>query len=137
MILRTPRSPRTDILFPYTTLFRSHEDKALGGHRFGIRIDAHEVGGAALGGSAQRLLQDGGEAAGLVAGRGIVVHLAAVAPDVVLPPADALDQLLADGARGGAPGQPMLGAVDLRRLAHAGGAESGRASCGDRGCRYV
>src|SRR3546814_1353393 len=57
-----------------------------------------------------------------VAGRGIVVHLAAVAPDVVLPPADALDQLLADGARGGAPGQQMLGAVDLRRLAQDGGA---------------
>src|SRR3546814_14757922 len=94
-----------------------YEDEALGGHRLGILIDAHEVGGAALGGSAQRLLQDGGEAAGLVAGRGIVVHLAAVAPDVVLPPADALDQLLADGARGGAPGQQMLGPVDPRRSA--------------------
>src|SRR3546814_5365243 len=44
-----------------------YEDEALGGHRLGILIDAHEVGGAALGGSAQRLLQDGGEAAGLVA----------------------------------------------------------------------
>src|SRR3546814_3738007 len=29
MILRSPRSTRTDTLFPYTTLFRSHRDVAV------------------------------------------------------------------------------------------------------------
>src|SRR3546814_4358494 len=29
MILRPPRSTRTDTLFPYTTLFRSREERAL------------------------------------------------------------------------------------------------------------
>src|SRR3712207_8780095 len=60
------RRPPRSTLFPYTTLFRS---------------------------CAERLLQDGGEATCLVAGRGIVVHLAAVAGGVVLPPFDPLDQL--------------------------------------------
>src|SRR3546814_17845831 len=31
MILRPPRSTRTDTLFPYTTLFRSHAEEAQGG----------------------------------------------------------------------------------------------------------
>ena len=54
--------------------------------------------------------------AGLVSGRGIVVHFAAVARAIVLPPTDALDELAADFRRRGAPGEQMLGAVDLRRL---------------------
>src|SRR4029077_1005977 len=72
--------------------------------------------GAALGGRAERLLQNGGEPARLVAGRGIVVHLAAVALAVGLPPLDALDQLLADRAVDGAAREQVFGAVDLRRL---------------------
>src|SRR3546814_3695205 len=32
MIRRPPRSTRTDTLFPYTTLFRSHR-RGIGGHR--------------------------------------------------------------------------------------------------------
>src|SRR3546814_9006626 len=35
MILRTPRSTRTDTLFPYTTLFRSRSEKGLDEHRCG------------------------------------------------------------------------------------------------------
>src|SRR3546814_4000648 len=33
MILRPPRSTRTDTLFPYTTLFRSHAPKSVQGTR--------------------------------------------------------------------------------------------------------
>src|SRR3546814_14132010 len=36
MIRRPPRSTRTDTLFPYTTLFRSHADE-------GVRADAAEL----------------------------------------------------------------------------------------------
>src|SRR3546814_20571941 len=43
MIRRTPRSTRTDTLFPYTTLFRSH---VAGGENF---IDGSPVGVVALG----------------------------------------------------------------------------------------
>ena len=64
------------------------------GSAYSYTVD--QVGGAALGDRAQRLLEDRGQPAGLVAGRGVVVHLAVVARGVVLPPADALDQLLAD-----------------------------------------
>jgi hypothetical protein len=52
----------------------------------------------------------------LLPGRRVVVHLAAVAGGVLLPPADALDELLADRARRGAAGEEVLGAVDLGRL---------------------
>src|SRR3546814_15752758 len=37
MIRRPPRSTRTDTLFPYTTLFRSAEDRVAGG-AFGARL---------------------------------------------------------------------------------------------------
>ena len=63
-----------------------------------VLVDRDQVGGAALGHRAERLLEDRGEPAGLVAGRRVVVHLVAVARGVVLPPADPLDQLLADFA---------------------------------------
>src|SRR3546814_11873071 len=36
MILRPPRSTRTDTLFPYTTLFRSEEDIGEGAGAFGM-----------------------------------------------------------------------------------------------------
>src|SRR3546814_20545667 len=43
MIRRPPRSTRTDTLFPYTTLFRSHQRRGRRGwHRFVVRpYDAH------------------------------------------------------------------------------------------------
>src|SRR3546814_10486051 len=49
MILRPPRSTRTDTLFPYTTLFRSHGDGhgSGDGARVGVR-DARRFGGSAL-----------------------------------------------------------------------------------------
>src|SRR3546814_17182219 len=43
MIRRPPRSTRTDTLFPYTTLFRSHEGI---GHLGGIRRVSHGVAAA-------------------------------------------------------------------------------------------
>ena len=92
------------------------------GDLVGVERDVGERRGAALGRRAERFFQDGGEAAGLVAGRGVVVHLALVAGGVVLPPADAVDQLLADLLRGGAADEQVLGAVDLRRLGEHGGA---------------
>src|SRR5581483_822534 len=79
---------------------RVHEDEALGGHGFRIFIDRFQARGAALGGGAQRLFQNRGEAARLVPRRRIVVHATGIAVGVILPPADALDQLLADVGRG-------------------------------------
>ena len=95
---------------------RVHVDEALRGHRLGVFVDVDEVRRAALGDRAQRLLEDRRQAAGLVARRRIVVHLALLARRVVLPPLDARDELLADLARHGAPRQQVLGAVDLGRL---------------------
>src|SRR3546814_5018731 len=46
MIRRPPRSTRTDTLFPYTTLFRSGQDRVLNGS-VGTRIAAGEGVGAA------------------------------------------------------------------------------------------
>ena len=73
-----------------------HEDEAGLGDGLGVLIDRGQRRGAALGGGAERFLEDRGQAACLVAGRGVVVHRAAVERGVVLPPADALDQLLGD-----------------------------------------
>src|SRR3546814_12948396 len=39
MIRRPPRSTRTDTLFPYTTLFRSHRAEAVARH--GVAVEAH------------------------------------------------------------------------------------------------
>src|SRR3546814_10447669 len=38
MILRPPRSTRTDTLFPYTTLFRSQSARGAGCHRLSARL---------------------------------------------------------------------------------------------------
>src|SRR3546814_18153760 len=51
MIRRPPRSTRTDTLFPYTTLFRSHADRAQGAdlvvdHLVGVAVDVGDVGEA-------------------------------------------------------------------------------------------
>src|SRR5207302_2980001 len=95
---------------------RIHVYEAVGNYRLGVLVDGDQIGGAALRDRAERLLQYGGEAARLVARRGVVVHLVAVAPRVFLPPADARDQFLAHRAAHRAPREQMLGAVDLRRL---------------------
>ena len=58
----------------------------------------------------------------LLPGEGLLFISPLIARGVVLPPADALDQLLADRARCGAARQQMLGAVDLRRLGQHRGA---------------
>src|SRR3546814_1385191 len=39
MIRRPPRSTRTDTLFPYTTLFRSHGEQAFGNHAYNFRAN--------------------------------------------------------------------------------------------------
>src|SRR6185312_4738743 len=95
---------------------RVHEHEALGGDRLGVFIDFVERRGAALRRRAERFFENGREAPRLVAGRGIVVHLSAVARAIILPPADALDQLLANLRRRGPPRQEVLGAVDFRGL---------------------
>src|SRR5690606_22104344 len=82
----------------------------------GVLVDVDQIGGAALGDRPQRLLQDGGEPAGLVAGRGIVVHAAVVAGGVVLPPLDAAYQLVGHLLRDRAAREQVLGAVDLGGL---------------------
>src|SRR3546814_12541813 len=44
MIRRPPRSTRTDTLFPYTTLFRSHGSRRAQGRPSGPPIARHRVG---------------------------------------------------------------------------------------------
>jgi hypothetical protein len=75
-----------------------------------------QVGGAALGDGPRRLLQDGGQPAGLVAGRRVVVHLHLVAPRVGLPPGNARQQLVGHLATDGAARQQVFAAVDLGRF---------------------
>src|SRR3546814_20502468 len=53
MILRPPRSTRTDTLFPYTTLFRSVAALLLySGYNALVGADRHNLGYAVLGGTA-------------------------------------------------------------------------------------
>src|SRR5437660_677485 len=56
------------------------------------------------------------QAAGLVAGRWIVVHFTALAGRVILPPLDSRDELFADFARDRPARQQVLGAVDFGRF---------------------
>jgi hypothetical protein len=79
-----------------------HVGEAARCYRLGILVDRLKRCAAAFRHRAERFLVDRGQAAGLVAMRGIIVDLAALARGVRLPPADALDQLLADRAAGGA-----------------------------------
>src|SRR3546814_4635393 len=60
MIRRPPRSTRTDTLFPYTTLFRSHGPGAVGVRHDGrghTRAVAHAVGLGIAGGLQQFLIR--------------------------------------------------------------------------------
>src|SRR3546814_10169861 len=59
---RPPRSTRTDTLFPYTTLFRSHAcgpPRRRAGHRDLTRHDAHDVAEPGLGLRLQRCADPG------------------------------------------------------------------------------
>src|SRR3546814_9373966 len=62
MILRPPRSTRTDTLFPYTTLFRSHVVDVVGevapgaGHALHLSLAAEPALGADLAGHAGHLV---------------------------------------------------------------------------------
>src|SRR3546814_18232668 len=55
MIRRPPRSTRTDTLFPYTTLFRSSDARALPGRRALGAVPLHAARGAAFGPVRRRL----------------------------------------------------------------------------------
>src|SRR3546814_2607177 len=70
MIRRPPRSTRTDTLFPYTTLFRSHRD------RIGAR--RRQGDGIALGPVAEQRIGNLDEAAGAVADQRIRADRAAM-----------------------------------------------------------
>src|SRR6266849_9430152 len=62
------------------------------------------------------MAKDRGEPAGLVAGRGIGIHLGALPRRVFFPPAHQRHQFFADLAADRASRQQMFGAVGLRRL---------------------
>jgi hypothetical protein len=76
--------------------------------------------GAALGHAAERFLEHRGDPAGLVAGRGIVVH--GLDPAAVpLPPPVPVEELVGHALIDGAPDEQVLGAIDLGCLRqHAG-----------------
>ena len=93
-----------------------HVDESPGGDRFSIAIDVHQSGRAAFRYGSERLLEDGRQPPGLVAGGGVVVHLAVVAGRVVLPPFDVLDDLRAHIDRHRPTGEQVLGSIDLGGL---------------------
>src|SRR5439155_541049 len=90
-----------------------HEYEAGGVDGFGVKEDVVEIGGAGFGDGAEGLLEDGGEAAGLVAGLRVVVDGAFVAGGVLLPPVDAVDEALGDFRTGGAASEEVFRAVDF------------------------
>src|SRR5262249_37287839 len=95
--------------------------------------------GAAFHRRAERLLEDVGEAAGLVAWADDAVELAVVAARVLLPPREAVEELAPDLGADRAPRGHELDAVDLGRLGEDPGAAMahqdvhGRAERGVRG----
>ncbi len=102
---------------------RVHEDEPLGSDRFGIAVHLHQRAGTALHRRAERLLENVGQPAHLVAGADLAVDLYVAAHRIlVFPPADALDQLLADGAAGCAPRERVFHTVDLRCFGEDAGA---------------
>ena len=93
---------------------RVHEDQSVPGDLLGIAEDAVERRLAALGDGAERLFEDRGQPAALVAGRGIVVDRSAMLGDMILPPLYVAVELGGDLRRRRAIGEQMLGAVDFR-----------------------
>src|SRR5690606_33659983 len=93
---------------------RIHENQAVAAHLFSVGEDAVERRLAALGDGPQRLFQDGGQAAALVAGRGVVVDGSAMPGDMGFPPFDQPGEFRGDLERGGARAEKMFGAIDYR-----------------------
>lgn len=81
--------------------------------KFINRLQRH---GATFGDRAQRFLQNGGQAAELVAVGRIVVKFVAIAGGIVPPPVDTLQKFFGDRRRDGAFGQQVLRAVDFGRF---------------------
>ncbi len=90
-----------------------HVDKAALGHPFAVANNLIQRRRTRLGGRAQRLLVDIGQAAELVSGSWVVVDAATEVGGVVLPPMDAVDQFLADFRRFRPASEQMLGAINL------------------------
>ena len=91
-----------------------HEDEAFAGGGFGVGDDFDQVGAAGFGHGAEGFFEDGGEAAGFVAGGGVGVHLGAVSCGVVFPPAHEGYEFFAGFAVWGAAGEEVFGAVGFR-----------------------
>src|SRR3546814_15319646 len=107
MIRRPPRSTRTDTLFPYTTLFRSHVFGEVNGKKGAW---GHSVGGMGA----------------------ITAIMAKVCRDlgVEISLGSPVAKVLVDGSR--AVGVKLVGGEDI-----AAAREIGRASCRERECQYV
>src|SRR3546814_14685287 len=60
MILRPPRSTRSDTLFPYTTLFRSYRAAIALGHKLGQQPAVIDMGVAAADGGQSRRIEGKG-----------------------------------------------------------------------------
>src|SRR3546814_15224344 len=113
MIRRPPRSTRTDTLFPYTTLFRSHLREALGELRLGGRFGLADAA----------VLVD-------VEFHHAVAAMAAVVRAVAMPQLVARQPAVL----------VLVGLVEMLRQARRGGrfgAETGRASWRERVCQSV
>src|SRR3546814_17477227 len=125
MIRRPPRSTRTDTLFPYTTLFRSLVALRLGagGHCGPFRPFPRRVDGQ-IDGEARAV-------AGLRFGKDIAARLLHDSIDGRKAKARPLAHFLG--------GEERLEDVgeNIGRYSGSRVGEIGRASCRDRGCRYV
>src|SRR3546814_19797412 len=128
MIRRPPRSTRTDTLFPYTTLFRSHVHRRRVRHHLEppvvprLSVALHDAaGGAAAAAQAARGGADGGLAladlAAAGAAGGVAVHVPAGAGAAV--PGDPRAVRPLDGARA------VAADVPLRRRDQTGKAQGG------------
>src|SRR3546814_12820714 len=81
-IRRPPRSTRTDTLFPYTTLFRSHAHRVILGDRDHEDAALNRVALLVRGAAGHAAVEDGVAAGG--ADQHVDVEAAAVDPDVSL-----------------------------------------------------
>ena len=91
-------------------------DEAALGDTLSVTGDLVQRRAAGLGDRTKRLLEDGRQPAQLVARRRVVVDRGAEERCVVLPPVDAVDQILGYLRVPGPPRQQVLAAVDLSRL---------------------
>ena len=108
-----------------------HHAEPRGVDRLGIVIDGLERRAATFGDRTERLFGDRRQAAGFVADRRIVVDRAAVHGDVLLPPADPLEQAIGDRHIAASIDQQMLGAVEFGCLGEHGTSSAGDDPIGD------